>query len=176
MIDGSKKRNNLLSFEFQSSRVIERRSKKNKIALYFVHDYLTAPDSARLPVFSTTTIAFCEDSDTLNSAARSWNTPALKEKDTYSRNYLYHGVYSLLGAVFNWVSKVIAELPWFFFTMLYDWFKKTRVTFFTNQMQNKETNRDLVTRVFPLLVPVTYICFEFSLVHCVGFVCCDWPF
>ena len=36
-----------------------------------------------------------------------------------------------------------------------------------------KTSRDLVARVFPRLAPVTYICFEFSLVHFVVLVSCD---
>ena len=38
------------------------------------------------------------------------------------------------------------------------------------------TNHGLVARVFPRLALVTCICFEFLLVHCVVYVCCDWPF
>ena len=39
-----------------------------------------------------------------------------------------------------------------------------------------KTNCDLVTRIFPRLVQVTCICLRvFSLVHCVVYVCYDWP-
>ena len=38
-----------------------------------------------------------------------------------------------------------------------------------------KTNRHLVTRILPYLAPVTHICFELSLVHCLVYVCCDWP-
>ena len=79
-----------------------------------------------------------------------------------------------LRAVFNWLSKVIAELLSFSFTALYDWFKKLAplsqpIKYKTN------TNHVLVARVFPRLAQVTCICFEFSLIHCVVYVCCDWP-
>ena len=36
-------------------------------------------------------------------------------------------------------------------------------------------NCDLITRVFPRLTSVTCICFEFSLVRFIVYVCCDWP-
>ena len=52
----------------------------------------------------------------------------------------------VLRAVFNWVSKVIAELLWFCFTTLCDWFKKLAPTSQPIRFKTK-TNRDLVTRV-----------------------------
>ena len=63
-----------------------------------------------------------------------------------------------IRAVFNWVSKVVR----FCFTTLCDchWLKR-----------NSRLGRP---RVFPRLVPVTCICFEFSLVHGVAYICCDW--
>ena len=55
-----------------------------------------------------------------------------------------------------------------------DWFEKL-ATLSQPIGSKTKTNRDLVARVFPPLAPVTCICFEFSLVHCVVYVCCDWP-
>ena len=52
--------------------------------------------------------------------------------------------------VFNWVSKVIAELLWFCFTTLCDWFKKNRATYSANQMQSQNQSRLGHTR-FPAL-------------------------
>ena len=78
-------------------------------------------------------------------------------------------------AIFNWLSKVIAELLRFCFTIatLYDWLRKLAPS--TQPIRCKtKTNCDLVARVFPRFLPVACICFEFSLVRCVVFVCCDW--
>ena len=49
---------------------------------------------------------------------------------------------------------------------------KTCATFSTNQIQNQ--SRIGRTR-FPALGASYVFCFEFSLVHCVVFVCCHWP-
>ena len=73
-------------------------------------------------------------------------------------------------AVFNWVSKVIAELLWFCFTSLCEGFKKLAPPIQPIRCKTK-TNR------FPAL-GVGYVCliwFDFSLVHCVVYYCCDWP-
>ena len=51
---------------------------------------------------------------------------------------------------------------------------ETRATLSTNQIKTK-TNRELVTRVFPRLRPVTCIHFEFSLAPCDIYLCSDWP-
>ena len=71
----------------------------------------------------------------------------------------------LIRAVLNWVSKRNLKFLWFCITTLCDWFIK-----FALHIQPIRC-----TCVFPRLAPVTCICFEFSLVHCVVFVCCDWP-
>ena len=94
-------------------------------------------------------------------------------RDENQQNYQL-GVIVSDRSVFNQVSKVIAEFLWFCFTTLCDWFKKLASP--TQPIRCKtKTNRDLVTLgVFPRLAPVTCICSEFSLVHCVIFVCCDW--
>ena len=51
--------------------------------------------------------------------------------------------------------------------------KKSRATFSTNQKYNSKESRLARTR-FPALGTVTYLCFEFCLVHWVICVCCDW--
>ena len=45
-------------------------------------------------------------------------------------------------------------------------------------LNQNNTNRDFVSRVFPRLALVTCICFEFSLAHFVRsiYVSCDWSF
>ena len=63
------------------------------------------------------------------------------------------------------------ELLWLCFTTLCDWFKKTDANLL-NQSDVKPN--PIATHVFPRLAPVTCICFEFSLVHCVVYVFCDW--
>ena len=74
-------------------------------------------------------------------------------------------------------GRVVIGQMWslrFFFTTFCDWSKKLPPL--TQPIRCKtKTNRDLVTRVFPRLAPVTCICFEFLLVHCFVYVCCDWP-
>ena len=56
---------------------------------------------------------------------------------------------------------------------LWYWFKNLAPP--TQPIRSKTiTNRDLVAGVFPRLAPGTCICFKFSLVHCVVYVCCDW--
>ena len=62
----------------------------------------------------------------------------------------------------------------FCFSTLSDWFEKLAPRSEPIRCQTK-TNRNLVTRVFLRLAPVTCICFEFWLVPRVVFVCCDWP-
>ena len=54
------------------------------------------------------------------------------------------------------------------------WFKKFAQPSQPIRCKTK-TNSDLITRVFPRVTPVTRICFAFSLVHYVVYVCCDWP-
>ena len=73
---------------------------------------------------------------------------------------------------FNYASIVIRNCFGFFFTTFCDWFKKLAPPAQPIRCKTK-TNHDLVTHVFPRLLPVTCICFEFSLVHCVVYVCCD---
>ena len=66
---------------------------------------------------------------------------------------------------------VIAELLCFaFVATLCDWLKKLAPPFQPIRCKTN-TNRDLVTSVFPRLAPVKCFCFEFSLVPCVA-VCC----
>ena len=65
--------------------------------------------------------------------------------------------------------------PWFCFATFCDWFQKLSPPGSQPIRCKTKTNRDLVARVFPRLVPVTWICLELSLVHCVVYVCCDWP-
>ena len=77
------------------------------------------------------------------------------------------------GAVFNWVLKVISRLLWFCFTTLCDWLTKLALLSQPMGIQTK-TNRVLVARVFSRLAPVTPIGFEFWLVRCVVYSCCDW--
>ena len=67
-----------------------------------------------------------------------------------------------------------AKLLWFCITTRYDWFKKLAPPSQPIRCKIK-TNRDLVARVFPRFAPVTCICFEFSLVCFVVYVCCDLP-
>ena len=69
-------------------------------------------------------------------------------------------------AVSNWVlvSKVIVELLWFCFTPLCYWLKKLAPPAQPIRCKSK-TNRDLVTRVFPRLAPVTCIWFLDSREH-----------
>ena len=74
-----------------------------------------------------------------------------------------------LRAVFNWVSKGISRLLWFCFTVLCDWL--TKFAPLSQPMRSKtKTNRSSIARVFPRLAPVTWICFEFWLVHSVVYV------
>ena len=40
--------------------------------------------------------------------------------------------------------------------------------------KKKKRSKTKTARVFPRLAPVTCICFEVGLVHCVDCVCCDW--
>ena len=65
------------------------------------------------------------------------------------------------------LSKVIAELLWFCFTTLCDWFRKLAPPIQPIRYKTK-TNRDLVTRFFPRLALVTCIWSKLSLVHFVG--------
>lgn len=61
----------------------------------------------------------------------------------------------------------------FCFATLNDWL--TNQTYPSHGSQSDaKTNRDLVARVFPRLMPVTCMRFEFSLVRCVVQVCHDW--
>ena len=71
------------------------------------------------------------------------------------------------------LSKVIAVLLWFCFTTLCDWFRNLAPLSQPIRCKTK-TNHDLVACVFPRLAPMTCICFNFSLVHCVVYVFCDW--
>ena len=78
----------------------------------------------------------------------------------------------LVRADFNWVSKVISRLLWFCFPSLLDWQEKHAPP--SQPIRSKtKTNRALVARVFPRLASVTCICFDFWLVHCVIYICCD---
>ena len=65
-------------------------------------------------------------------------------------------------------------LHWFCFTRLCDWSRKLAPSSQPIRRKTK-TNRDLVTRVFPRLRPVTCIYFEFSLVRSNIYLCSDWP-
>ena len=74
---------------------------------------------------------------------------------------LGHSIYRAgsVRAIFNLVSKVIWDCIGF---ALVDWFRKL-VPPSRPIRCNSETNRDLVTRVFPHLRPSTCINYEFSL-------------
>ena len=74
--------------------------------------------------------------------------------------------------IFNWVSKVIRD--WFCFTLLCEWSRKLAPPSKPIRYKTK-TNRDLVTRVFPRLRPVTCVYFDFSLAPSDIFVCSNWP-
>ena len=76
--------------------------------------------------------------------------------------------------VFNWVSKVILRLLWFCFSMLCDWLPKFAPVFQPMRSKTK-TNHTFLALIFPRLALVTCTCFEFWLVHCAVYVCCDWP-
>ena len=65
-------------------------------------------------------------------------------------------------------------LHWFWFAMHGDWSRKLAPLSQPIRCKTK-TNRDLVTRVFPRLRPVTYVYFEFSLAPSDIFLCSDWP-
>ena len=73
------------------------------------------------------------------------------------------------------VSKVIARLLRFSFFTLRDWLAKLAPL--SQPMRSKtKTNRASLVQVFPRFhTPVTCICFETWLAHCVVYVCCDWP-
>ena len=71
--------------------------------------------------------------------------------------------------VFNRVSKVIRNC--FGFSLLRSVIGLKKLAPPSQPIRCKtNTNRDLVTRVLPRLPPVTCICSEFSLVHCVVYV------
>ena len=79
----------------------------------------------------------------------------------------------VVRAVFIWVSRVIRILLWFCFSSLCHWLKN--LASLSRPIRGKtQTNRDLLTRVFPRLAPVTCVCFEFWLVQWVICVRCDW--
>ena len=80
-------------------------------------------------------------------------------------NYLEH---------FQLSVKSNLGLHWFCFTMLCDWSRKLAQSSQPIRRRTK-TNRNLITRVFPRLRPVTCIYFEFSLVHCDIYLCSDLP-
>ena len=62
-------------------------------------------------------------------------------------------------AVFN-VSKVISPLIWFYIATLCDWLKNLAPL--SQPVRSKtKTNRDLLARVFPRMVPATCISFAF---------------
>ena len=82
--------------------------------------------------------------------------------------------YCPIRALFNWVSKVISRLLWFCFTSLCNWPAK-HVSPSQPISSKTKTNHALLARVFPRLASVTYIFFDFWLVHCAFCVCCDWP-
>ena len=65
-------------------------------------------------------------------------------------------------------------MHWFCFTTLCDWSRKHAPPSQPIRCKSK-TNRDLVTRVFPRLRPVTCIYFVFSLAPSEIFLCSDWP-
>ena len=65
-------------------------------------------------------------------------------------------------------------LRWFFFTVLCEWSRKLAPPSKPIRYKTK-TNRDLVTRVFPRLRPVTCVYFDFSLAPSDIFVCSNWP-
>ena len=57
-------------------------------------------------------------------------------------DYWSRAITITIRKVFNRVSKVIAGLLWFCFTITFcDWFKKSRATFSANQMQNQNQSR-----------------------------------
>ena len=76
-----------------------------------------------------------------------------------------------IRAVFIRVSKVIRELLWFCFSTLCDWFKKLMPP---TQPIRCKTNHVTWSHAFSHAWPMR-IYFEFSLVHFVVYVCCDWP-
>ena len=65
-------------------------------------------------------------------------------------------------------------LHWSCFTVLCEWFRKLAPPSKPIRYKTK-TNRDLVTRVFPRLRPVTCVYFDFSLAPSDIFVCSNWP-
>ena len=65
-------------------------------------------------------------------------------------------------------------LHWFCFTLLCEWSRKLAPPSKPIRYKTK-TNRDLVTRVFPRLRPVTCVYFDFSLAPSDIFVCSNWP-
>ena len=65
-------------------------------------------------------------------------------------------------------------LHWFCFTVLCEWSRKLAPPSKPIRYKTK-TNRDLVTRVFPRLRPVTCVYFDFSLAPSDIFVCSNWP-
>ena len=87
-------------------------------------------------------------------------------------NQLLITYYSIDRAVFNWVLKVISHLVWFCITTFWDWFTKLPPLSQPTGIQNK-TNHVFNAHVFLRLAPVTCICFECWLGHCVVYVCCD---
>ena len=81
--------------------------------------------------------------------------------------------FSIIRAVFNWMSKVIKQLLWFCIATLCDWLKNLAPL--SQPIRSKtKTNRVLPARVFPRLAPATCICDEFWLVDWIVCVSCDW--
>ena len=71
-------------------------------------------------------------------------------------------------------SKEITELLWFCFTTLCDWFKKSRATYSTNQMQNQNQSR-LGRMRFPAFSAGYVYLLQALIGSLLVYVCCDWP-
>ena len=93
---------------------------------------------------------------------------------SYNWTVWHHKLKFNFRAVFDWVSKEISRFLWFCITTLCDWLTNLPPPSRPMGIQTK-TSRVLAARVFPRLAPVTCICFEFWLIHCVVYICCDWP-
>ena len=76
--------------------------------------------------------------------------------------------------IFNWVSKVIRDCIGFALLCSVSGLENSRHLLSHIRYKTK-TNRDLVTRVFPRLRPVTCVYFDFSLAPSDIFVCSNWP-
>ena len=74
-------------------------------------------------------------------------------------------VVNAIGAMFNWVSKVIRDC--ISFALLH--------SVIGQENSRHPLSQSDVTRVFPCKRPFTFIFFEFSLARCEIYRCCDWP-